>query len=408
MTHRTGRVASSSRAWCSGSQACPERSRRVRRYKQALGIALALLTLGGCQAPHQQAKQQATRLWNTVRAQVKAKLAADQLDAGNVADAAGELAEACRLNPTLTELVPLQARVHLAGGDTRKAQQVLENATLEGPARAEAEYLLGIVWQHRQRWDTALEHFTRARRQAPDEIAYFVAVVQALLQLGQTEQALDQLRSEQEKFGWTGAYQAAWAECHEHLGDWNAAATAWSKVIGTNTADRSIRERLAMALYQAGRLSEATPIFEQLLEQDGTGLQPVGSEPSDCLRLALADCLLEDGRSDAAQTHVAAVLRQNEGQAAAWRLLARVLVAQGRFERALQAARRALRIDPDNTQSLELAAALASRSGDQQLAATLANRLLERHHDSGNPVARAILSVTPVATTRSDPAPPDE
>ncbi len=408
MTHRTGRVASGPRARCPDSQACPERSRRVRRYKQALGIPIALLILGGCQATHQQAKQQATGRWNTVRAQVKAKLAADQLDAGNVADAAGELAEAGRLDPTLTELVPLQARVHLAGGKTHKAQQVLENATLEGPARAEAEYLLGIVWQHRQRWDAALEHFTRASRQAPDEIAYFVAVVQALLQLGQTEQALDQLRFGQEKFGWTGAYQAAWAECHEQLGDWDAAAAAWSRVIGTNATDPGIRERLAMALYQAARLSEATPIFEQLVEEDGTGLQPVGSEPSDCLRLALADCLLEDGRIDAAHTHVAAVLRRDEGRAAAWRLLARALAAQGRFERALQAARRALQIDPDNAQSLELAAALASRSGDQELAVTLATHLLERHHDGGNHVARAILSAATVATTRSDRAPPEE
>jgi len=326
-------------------------------------------------------------------------LAADQLKAGNVVDAAGELAEACRLNPTLAELVPLQARVHLANGDTHKAQQFLETVTLEGPARAEVEYLLGIVWQHRQRWDTALEHFTRAGRQAPDEIAYFVAVVQALLQLGQTEQALEQLRSGQEKFGWTAAYQAAWAECHEHLGNWDAAATAWSKVIGTTAADRSIRERLAMALYQAGRLSEATPIFEQLVEENGTDLQPLGSEPSDCLRLGLVDCLLEDGRVDAAHTHVATVLRRDEGQVAAWRLLARVLVGQGRLKRALQAAWRALQIDPDNAQSLELAAALASRSGDRELAAALATRLLERHSDNANQVARAILQTAMVPTT---------
>jgi tetratricopeptide (TPR) repeat protein len=335
-------------------------------------------------------------------------LAADQLEAGNVADAASELAEAYCLNPTLAELVPLQARVHLANGDTHKAQQLLENATLEGPARAEVEYLLGIVWQHQQRWDTALEHFTHASRLDPDEIAYFVAVVQALLQSGQTDQALHRLRSVQEKFAWTGAYQAAWAECHEQLGDWNTAAAAWSKVIGSNAADPGIRERLAMALYQAGRLSEATPIFEQLVNEAGPGLQPVESDPADCLRLALADCLLEDGRIDAAHTHVAAVLRQDEGQVAAWRLLARVLVVQGRFEPALHAAQRALQIDPDNTQSLELAAALASRSGDQELAATLATRLLERHHDRGNHVARAILSATMAPNTRSDPAPPVE
>jgi tetratricopeptide (TPR) repeat protein len=396
MTRRTGRVASSPRGWCRDSQ--------VRGCLQVQGIALTLLVLAGCQATHQQAKQQATGRWNTVRAQVKARLAADQLDAGNVADAAGELAEASRLDPTLTKLVPLQARVHLAEGETHKAQQILENATLEGPARAEAEYLLGIAWQHRQRWDVALEHFTRANRQDPDEIAYFVAVVQARLQLGQTEQALDHLRSGQEKFGWTGAYQAAWAECHEQLGDWDAAAAAWSRVLGTNATDPGIRERLAMALYQAARLSEAMPIFEQLVEEDGTDLQALGSEPSDCLRLALADCLLEGGRIDAAHAHVAIVLQRHEGRATAWRLLARVLAAQGRFERALQAAQRALQLDPDNAQSLELAAALASRSGDRQLAVTLATRLLERHHDRGNHVARAILSATAVPTTHNDPA----
>jgi len=125
----------------------------------------------------------------------------------------------------------------------------------------------------------------------------------------------------------------------------------------------------------------------------------VGSEPSDCLRLALVDCLLEDGRIDAAHTHVATVLRRDEGQAATWRLLARVQVRQGRLERALHAARRALQIDPHNAQSLELAAALASRSGEQKLAAALATRLLERHSDNANQVARAILRTAMVPTT---------
>lgn len=369
----------------------------VRASRSArMPLWLLALTVAGCQATQRQARQSATGRWNAVRAAVKARLAADQLAAGNVADAAGELADAVRLDPGVAQVVPLQARVHLARGQTRQAQRFLERAAAEGRGGAEVEYLLGVVWQQRQQWETAREHFERASRQDPEQVAYFVAVVEALLQLGQAPQALAWLESGQERFGWTAAYQAARAECCEQLGDWATAATAWCRVLGAGPEDVGLRERAGLALYRAGRFDEAVPILSGLVSapppEDG---QAAAGGRADVLRLALADCLLETGRDEAARGVVSELLRKDEHNALAWRLLARILAAQGQYQRAHGAAEKALALDRDDRRALELAAALAYRSGNRDRAAALAARLRARASQGDDPVAELILSRGP-------------
>jgi len=363
---------------------------RTRLFAAALAVLVT--TVGGCQTTQQQARRESVQRWKTVRAQVKVKLASDQLATGNVTDAAGALADAYRLDPNLPELAPLQGRVYLARGDTYGAQRCLENARSTAANSAEVNYLLGIVWQHRQRWDEALTCFLQASQQAPDDVSYFTAVVQAFLQLGKTDAALEWLQSEKERFDWTGAYQAAAAEVYEQLNQWNAAATAWAKVIGNSDADAGLRERHAMALYRAGRLEEALPALARACSQTDAPENADGGVPPDHLKLALADCLMEDGRAEAARGAITEVLQHNEHNGPAWRLLARTLCAERQYDRALLAVRRAVEIDNNDSAALELAAGLAQRLGRRDLAVALATQLQQRDSTSTNPVAQLILT----------------
>jgi len=342
------------------------------------------LAFSGCASTQSQARQEATERWNQVRAQVKAKLASDQLAAGHIEDAATELAAAFRLDPANPELRTLQARICLAQGDLPAAERLLKGARAEDKPRAEIDYLLGVIQEQRLHLSAALEHFLRAADEEPHEVAYVVASVQVMLQLGQVEEARALLESRQPELGWTSAYHAALAECCEQLDDWAGAASAWQKVAGAND-DPGIRERLAMALYRAGRGAEAIPQLAQLLDEPET-------QASVPLRLALAECLLENRQPGTAHDQLRLVLREHPRNVTALRLLARAFAQQQQFDRARQTAEQALQLAPDDPQTLELAAALAFRTGDKTRARLLAEQILQSFPDMDSSVARHILA----------------
>ena len=368
---------------------------RTTRGVLALAAAFAFLTSTGCAIPQPKAREEAARRWNLARAQLKAKLASEQFEAGNLRAAADELNEACRLVPDHPDFVPLRARVLLAEGDIAHASALLEQTHLEGKPQAEVAYLLGIVRQQQQRWDEALLAFQRAVELDDEEVTYVVAVAQAQLQLGQPWPALQYLSARATRFSYTNAFQAALAECHEQLGDWPAAIAAWRQVAGTPAADTGLRERLAVALFRDRRHREAIPVLLAVLTDPQA--QPVAP-----IRLMLAECYLTDGRPDAAREHVETVLQRSPDNAAALRMLARVSAAAEDYDGALRLARRALAADGNDPLTLELVTALAWRAGDSQLAASAATRL--EALDAGNPVAQHILRASlPPLTKDSAP-----
>jgi len=345
----------------------------------------------GCHTPVSRHKQDAAQRWNLVQARVKARLAEDLLSAGHVSNAGTAIDEALRLSPDDPELRLLAARVRLAQDQAPEAERLLEGVPAVGALRAEREYLRGVIAQQRQRPEEALGFFLRALAENPDEIACLLAAVQTLQQLDRPEEAIRLLSDHQERFGWTNAYFAALAECHEQCGEWESAVRCWRKVTGVAAGDRGLRERLAWALYHAGRLGEATEVLLELERE-------VGGDLPDALRIVLAEGLLDGGRLVEAQAQAGRVLQRDARHAPALLVLARVLSRRGEHEAALQVARRALAVQPEDVPTLELVAGLALRAGEFSLARSLAERLLENHPRviddprQGNPVAARVFA----------------
>jgi tetratricopeptide (TPR) repeat protein len=370
--------------------ACIPRHGRTWVRLAALAFTGVWLLTPGCASTQGRARQESAERWNRVRAQVKMKLASDQLAAGHIEDAATELAAAVSLDPANPKLLTLQARVCLARGDLTGAERVLAGAPAENELRAEVEYLLGIIAEQRLHWTEALERYVGAADADPHEVAYVVAIVQVMLQLGQTDDALALLESYEPEFGWTNAYHAALAECCEQLEDWPAAASAWRKVADIHD-DPDIRDRLAVALYRAGDAAEATRLFERLLDD-------AEAESTTHLRLALAQCLLAEGQAAAAHEQLDILLHDDPQNVPALQFDARVLAEQGQFERAREIAERALRLANDDVRALELAATLALRVGDSDRAFVLAKRIAQIAPDLDSSVARQILAQLSSAT----------
>ena len=249
-------------------------------------------------------------------ARIKAKLAADQFAAGNIAAAASDLAEAERLNPDDPALLPLRARIRLSEGKPAAVVELLERTYQDGTVQAETEYLLGVAWQQQQRWAEALAAFERAETLDQENVAYLAAAAQTELQLGRPQAALDRLEEAAARFAWTEAYQATLAECHEQRGDWLAAAAAWRRVAAGTSALPESRWRLAGALYRAGRFDEVVSVLTEALERGALDAEVPA-------RLMLAECYLAEGRPEAARLQAQVVVQRDGQDGGALRLLAR-------------------------------------------------------------------------------------
>lgn len=369
-----------------------------RSVNTRAAVALAAIVLvGGCAAPgtHESARQDAQKRWDGARARIKARLAADHLEAGAFNDAAAELAEASRLDPNPGAYLPLQVRLLLALGDVDEARAALERAETAQP-NPEIDYLRGIVCQQQQRWDDALACYLAAVEQRPADQSYTIAAAQAWLQLGAAEEALQLLEAQQARNGWTVGCQAAMAECREQLGEWRAAADAWQRVADAKGEDRDVTERLALARFRAGDFAAALPLARWLCRDEAA------AAPAD--RMLLVDCLTELGELNEARGAAMRAMEHDGGRAPALLRLARIYAAGGDVQMALRTAQQALSAQPDDPMSLELSAALALRCGERATATALARRLRSVSRDGVNALADRILGDSATGPTASDAA----
>lgn len=344
----------------------------TNRLRRLAVLPITLLLLGCAELPPT-ARDEGQAHWNTARAQVKARMASDQVDAGNLVAAERTIAEAQRLTPEDVELYALRARIWLASGRSVEALELLAKYPEEGPSAAVCAYLRGIIQQQQQRWELARDEYQRAVRGAPDEWSYLAALVQTQLQLRQPDAALAELHMQRDRFGWEAAWHAAVAECHEQRGDWQAAVGAWQQAAVNPAADREHTERLAEALCNAGRYAEAIPLLEGLSQADPTAPH---------LRLRLAEAYFGAGLFAAARPHLAVVLAQDRRHVAALRLLACCLAGDGDVAAGLATVEQALQTAPQDLRSLEVAVVLAWRSGADKPYGEYARRLRALRPDS--------------------------
>ncbi|RMF80834.1 MAG: hypothetical protein D6744_07835 [Planctomycetota bacterium] len=360
--------------------------RRRRMIARGLSAAGLVVLIVGCQSagPHERATAAATERWSLTRAAVKAKLAADEFQAGRFEEAESAVTEARDLDPENTEYQILQARVLLAAGKEAQAERILTALPNDSTLSPEALYLFGILAQQRLRWHDALQYYEAALDARPDDTAYLTAVVQALLQLDRPEQALATLRRAEPLVGWTPAYFAALAECHEHMEHWAAAAAAWRRAVSGGNDAESV-ERLALAQFRAGQWEAAIESFAELRALRGS--------LSTHAEIANAESLLEVERFDDAQKALARVLRMKPRSAAALRLLARVYWATDRPNQAVEAIEKAAYAAPNDPRTIEMAAAMAYAGGQTRLAEEMARRAKALAPNGASEIADRILAL---------------
>lgn len=207
-------------------------------------------------------------------------------------------------------------------------------------------YLVGRHWLAKRTPDalrTALEYFRRAQGIDPD-CAVTLASIAETLALGveygvfRPEAALPESK---ESVLLALEADPSVADAHMTLGflkhrwewDWIAAEEAYTRAVELNPSCSSALHNYAQFLSHRGRHDEAIDVLRRAIRLDPYSLV-MRSEES---------CLLVNARrNDEAQTVIGRVLEMDPDYAVAWNSKARGLLAVGRFEQAVDAARRAV------------------------------------------------------------------
>src|SRR3954468_9509065 len=134
-----------------------------------LFISLVLVSaMVGCAGNHQKTQREAAlKQWNGARASVLYSLAKDQYATGNFDKARQTVDEALKLDPTSEPLHVLGAKLAIEQGQLESAEIDLKEAQKLNAKDAEADYLLGVVYQRWQKPETALQCYLKASDKAP-------------------------------------------------------------------------------------------------------------------------------------------------------------------------------------------------------------------------------------------------
>ncbi|MEM8874488.1 MAG: tetratricopeptide repeat protein [Planctomycetota bacterium] len=332
--------------------------------KRPIFITLALVLAAGCAdgvKPQQAASEAANQRWNAARSGVLLSLAEDQFESGDLAKSRLTADEALTLNPGDARLLTLRARIAIEEGKLENADADLTAALELSPDNAESHYLAGIVDQRWQRPDAALGHYEAASRLEADEPAYLLAHAEALVSVGRDDEALHILQDRVVHFEHSAPVRSAVAELHMRRGDFALAAEMYRHASVLDRDDLQLRERLALATFQAGQMREAELELSRLLKD------PAFAERAD-LWLAYGEALLAVGQFRDGRDAFLTVTRLAPRGVPGWAGLTKASLELGDGRRAVGAARQVETLEPDNPESHLLLGLSAQLNGDHEQA----------------------------------------
>jgi len=274
-----------------------------------------------------------------------------------------------------------RARLDVEEGKYAAALTRLEGWTAGGDGAAQCAHLKGVACEGLGRWGDA----ARAYRQAYDlepSAERLVAWLDTLVLDGRANEAAEILESERSGFPGQVAVHVAAARLYAHLGEATAAVGELRAALLLEPGSLGLRRRLGQACMAAGDYRTAISTWREL----------VGSSTDErqrhCFRRQLATCLLAtDQYGAAADTYrTMALLRSDDADVQVG--LATAALGEGRSAEALQAASRALSLDPGHVEARLVGAVSYARLGQRPRALAELSRL--RAEDRERPLVREL------------------
>jgi tetratricopeptide (TPR) repeat protein len=348
-------------------------------------VAAALLLAGlagsalpGCDlldASHREFVEKQKQIFDRQKLDIVYQVAEQQYKVGDLTKCRETLKPALATSTPHARIRVLSARVELEGGSLELAAEELKTALAIDPNQAEPLYLLGVVYQRWQKFDTACDFYQQACEKNPQEALYVLAVAEMRITLGQLDKARQLLETKKVYFEQSAAMRVALARIAELQHDPVAASRYYRDASLLVPEDKNIRWTYAQSLYDIAKYSDAARILEELrfdpptlpksatlatanTPEDAATTQEAAKSVKMSILKTLGECYIALKRPMDARDCFQEILRAQPANVSAYLALARTSLMTDDWSGTVAAADKALRYDPQNVQAMILQAAV--------------------------------------------------
>ena len=169
----------------------------------------AALICSGCAAEHKKFATPAKQDWEKAQLGIMYQVAEQEYKVGDYDKCRDGLAKMLEVKASFAPMHILMAKVDLEGGSLDDAASQLKTAAAIAPNDPEPYYLLGVVYQRWQKFDTAADYYDQAAAKKPDQANYVLASVEMKISLGQLDEARQYLLDKVMYFDQSAAIRVA-------------------------------------------------------------------------------------------------------------------------------------------------------------------------------------------------------
>jgi tetratricopeptide (TPR) repeat protein len=350
-------------------------------------IAVLPACQGEMKSNHDQWVEEADGRWNTVKSSIAIQMAEDQFNAGQLGLAQKTIEDAMVKDMENPELWLMGGRIALEKSELETAYQRLAKAIEYGEEKegysqkkkANPHYFQGIVDQRWQRYESARDKYILAYERDPENVAYFLAKVEMLVQLGQLSEATTQLESKTSYFDQNATVRALLGHVYRKQGNHEKAAIWFKQASMLAPEDMKLKEEVARSQMAVGRFDEASRGFSELIHTE------YGAERTDLHRL-LAECFVKAGKLHEAKQQYNKLTSLDRTSVHDWSKLGELSYRLGDEGTALNAANRLINLAPDDHRGYLLAGMVWNKRDRLDRALSMFDRAAELSPNNTTPL----------------------
>lgn len=244
----------------------------------ALPALLLSVALIGCNSTdnHAQWKDDANQRWYSLKSEIALQMAEDQFNAGQLTLAQKTIEEVMVKDMENPGLWLMGGRIALEESKLESAFQRMAKAIEYGEPRedyprkekAKPFYYQGIINQRWQRYEQAKESYTNAYERSPDEVSYFLARIEMMIELDELQFATAELEQKATYFDQNATVRALLGHVYRRQGDHASAAMWFQQASMLATEDMKLREEVAREQIAVKRFPEAINGLRELTETE--------------------------------------------------------------------------------------------------------------------------------------------
>lgn len=336
-------------------------------------VMVTMIVLGVCTGcePHATQRKAATDRWNTATSQMKLPLAERQYKSGSYQQAMETVEQCLEADPDNPQVQLLYGKILLARGRRSQASEQFELALKSDKNLAEGWYWLGVAAEESRDYDRACENYIEASLLEPGDVDYILAVVDVLVALNKSEQAVKLLSAKMKALPRNVSLKVATADLVLREGDTKGAIRLYERaVLLADTSD--IAESLGYCYILDGQWGKAAEIFEKLLAEYGKERSSQSNRETESqeeqrrksLARLLARCNMNAGRYGRAVSWYNKLAVEERDNAQFWLQMGQAALGAGAANRAFMCAQKALDLRPGYAEAIALLGCAQYASGD--------------------------------------------